>query len=338
LLTKQPEMKISNETKVGSLTAIAIVILILGFNFLKGRNLTDRNDKIFAEFPNVEGLQPSNPVFINGLQVGKVYAIQEKDKNLSGIIVTINLTKDINIPKNSVATLSSELLGSTSVKIRMGDSPEYIKDGETLQSAKTLGLEDKLRSTLDPTLQSVNKTLASLDVVLQNLNSVLDPHTKNNLQTIIANLTNSSKSLEKLLDHQSGMLAKTLTNVESVTGNLAKNNGKIDSTIDHLEKATRTLSNAKLDQAVASLQSTLTKLDATVDKMNSDKGSLGALLNDRKLYDELLQTNRSLTTLLDDFRVHPKRYVNISVFGKKDKSGPLTTPIYDSTSTKSGRP
>jgi len=329
-------MKISNETKVGSLTAIAIVILILGFNFLKGKNLSDRSDKIFAEFPNVEGLQVSNPVLINGLQVGKVYKMAEKDKNMTGIIVTISLNKDINIPKNSMATLSSELLGTTSVKIRLGSSTDYIQDGDTLHTEKTLGLADKLQSSLDPTLQSVNKTLASLDAVLQNLNTVLDPHTKNNLQTIIANLTTSSRSLEKLLDAETGMLAKTLSNTESITGNLAKNNDKINATVDHLEKATGKLANAKLDEAVASLQGTLSKLEATVDKMNSDKGSLGLLLNDRKLYDQLLQTNRSLTTLLDDFRVNPKRYVNISVFGRKDKKGPLTSPIYDSAA-KSGR-
>lgn len=325
-------MKISNETKVGSLTAIAIVILILGFNFLKGRNLSDRSDKIYAEFPNVEGLQVSNPIFINGLQIGKVYRMVEKDKNLSGVIVTISLSKDINIPKNSVATISSELLGTTSVKIRLGNSTDYIQDGDTLQTAKTLGLADKLQSSLDPTLASVNKTLASLDLVLQNLNSTLDPHTKNNLQSIIANLTNSSKSLEKLLDAQTGMLAKTLANAESVTGNFAKNNEKINTTVDNLEKATSKLANAKFDEAISSLQGTLTKLESAVDKVNSNQSSLGALLNDRKLYDQILQTNRSLTTLLDDLRMHPKRYVNISVFGKKDKKGPLLSPIYDSTS------
>lgn len=326
-------MKISNETKVGSLTAIAIVILILGFNFLKGKNLADRSDKIYAEFPAVDGLQVSNPIFINGLQVGKVYRMEEKDKNLSGVIVTISLTKDINIPKNSVATIGSELLGTTSVKIRLGSSADYIQDGDTLQTAKTLGLADKLQSSLDPTLASVNKTLGSLDLVLQNLNSVLDPHTKNNLQTIVANLTTSSKSLEKLLDAQTGMLAKTLSNTESVTGNLAKNNEKINTSIDNLEKATGKLANAKFDEAVASLQSTLSKLEATMVKVNSNQSSIGALLNDRKLYDQILQTNRSLTTLLDDLRMNPKRYVNISVFGRKDKKGPLMTPIYDSTST-----
>jgi phospholipid/cholesterol/gamma-HCH transport system substrate-binding protein len=326
-------MKISNETKVGSLTAIAIVILILGFNFLKGKNLADRSDKIYAEFPAVDGLQVSNPIFINGLQVGKVYGMVEKDKNLSAVIVTISLNKDINIPKSSVATISSELLGTTSIKIRLGNGGEFIQDGDTLQTAKTLGLADKLQSSLDPTLASVNKTLGSLDVVLQNLNSVLDPHTKNNLQSIVANLTTSSKSLEKLLDAQTGVLAKTLSNTESVTGNLAKNNDKINATVDNLEKATAKLANVKLDEAVASLQGTLTKLGAAVDKVTSNQSSIGALLNDRKLYDQLLQTNRSLTTLLDDLRTNPKRYVNISVFGRKDKKGPLASPIYDSTST-----
>jgi phospholipid/cholesterol/gamma-HCH transport system substrate-binding protein len=329
-------MKISNETKVGALTAIAIVILILGFNFLKGRNIADRSDKIYAEFPSVEGLQVSNPVFIKGLQVGKVYAMKEKDANLTGVIVTISLNKKVNIPKNSLAAIGSELLGTSSIKINMGNSTTYIQDGDTLSTMKTLGLADKLQSSLDPTLAKVNKTLESLDLVLHNLNSTLDPNTKNNLQSLIANLTNSSKSLEKLLDHQTGMLAKTLSNTEAVTGNLAKNNDKINATVDNLEKATGKLANAKFDEAVASLQSTMAKLEATVDKVNSNQSSLGALLNDRKLYDQILQTNRSLTTLLDDLRMHPKRYVNISVFGKKDKKGPLMSPIYDSTSTKQG--
>src|SRR5688500_6551568 len=103
-------MKISNETKVGALTAIAITVLILGFNFLKGKGPSGK--EIYTVFPNVEKLVVSNPVFINGLQVGKVTNLKERDKNISGIVVTISLTKDLNIPRNSVATLNSELLGT----------------------------------------------------------------------------------------------------------------------------------------------------------------------------------------------------------------------------------
>src|SRR2546430_4531270 len=108
-------MKISNETKVGALTAVAITVLILGFNFLKGKGISATSNKIYAVFHKVEGLAVSNAVFITGLKIGKVTDMLEKDKNLSGIIVTIKITKVINIPANSVATLSSELLGSTSV-------------------------------------------------------------------------------------------------------------------------------------------------------------------------------------------------------------------------------
>lgn len=320
-------MKISNETKVGALTAIAITLLILGFNFLKGKGLSPRNDTIYAVFPSVEGLLVSNPVFINGLQVGKVKELREKDKNLSGIIVAIDLAKDINIPRNSIATLSSELLSSTSVKIFLGNGTDYINDGDTLSTEKTLGIADKIQKSLDPAIDNVNKTLTSLDALLQKLNTVLDPNTRNNLQSIIANLTTSSKSLEQLLNTQTGMLAKSIGNMEKITGNLANNGGKIDSTLANLNTATSKLANANIEGAISSLQSTLTKLENAIAKIDSKDGTLGLLLNDRQLYDDIRKTNRSLNTLLDDFRVNPKRYVNISVFGKKDKKGPLMAPL-----------
>ena len=327
-------MKISNETKVGALTAIAITVLILGFNFLKGRNITERNDELFAVFKSVKGVGPANPVLINGLQVGKVSSLKEKDKNLSGIIVTINLSKEVNIPDNSVATISSDLLGTTSVEIILGNSPNFIKSGGTLQTTEYIGLIGEVKGALSPAIDNINKTLASLDVFIQKLNTIVDPNTKNNIQGIIANLTVTSKSLENLLNNQTGALAKTLGNLENFSGNLAKNNGKIDSTLTNLEKTTNMLANANIDQAVMSLKNTLSKLDNTISKIDSKDGTLGMLLNDRKLYDELHQTSRSLTILLDDFRTHPKRYVNISVFGKKEKGGALKAPLYDSTSVR----
>ena len=136
------------------------------------------------------------------------------------------------------------------------------------------------------------------------------------------------------MNNQSGALAKTLGNLEDFSGGLARNSGKIDSTLTNLEKTTKMLSNANIDQAVMSLKNTLFKLDNTIAKIDSKEGTLGMLLNDRKLYDELHQTSRSLTILLDDFRTHPKRYVNISVFGKKEKGGALKAPLHDSTSVK----
>ena len=330
-------MKISNETKIGALTAIAITVLILGFNYLKGRNITQRSDEVYAVFTSVKGVGPSNPVLINGLQVGKVLKLKEKDKDLSGIVVTINLMKDVNIPDNSIAAINSDLLGTTSLEIRKGNSTTYLKAGDTIQSVQTIGIVGEVKNVLAPAMDNINKTLGSLDLLIQKINTIVDPKTQNNLQSIIANLMASTKNLETLLNTQTGMLAKTLNNMESVTSNLAKNNGRIDSTLSNLELTTRNLSKAKIDEAITSMKTTLSKLDNTIEKMNSKNGTLGLLLNDRQLYDELHQTSRSLTTLLDDFRVNPKRYVNISVFGKKDKKGPLKAPLYDSTSKQGKR-
>lgn len=327
-------MKISNETKVGALTAIAIVILILGFNYLKGRNVTDRSDEIYAVFPSVKGVQKSNAVMINGLQVGKVTDLKEKDKNLSGIVVTITLTKNINIPKNSVVGISSELLSSTSLDIALGDATAYVQDGDTLNTVTSESLMAQITKSVNPAIDNATKTLASVDMLVRKLSAVVDTNTQMNIQTIVRNLAHTSRSLDLLMSAQNGVLLKSLNNVESITGNLAKNNEHISATMSNLDKTTAKLADANIEEVLQSLKTTMTKLQNTVDNVNSKNGTMGLLLNDRQLYDEIRQTNRSLTTLLDDLRVNPKRYVNISVFGKKQKQQPLMTPIYDSVSVK----
>src|SRR5688572_30474874 len=323
-------MKISNETKVGALTAIAITVLILGFNFLKGKDLTTSSVTLYTEFPNVKGLVPSNPVVINGLQVGKVTAMREKDKNMSGIIVTLDITKNINIPANSVAIMSSELLGSTAVEIHLGQGPQMVSSGDTIRAERGVGLAERFQGKLDPAIDNINKTVASLDELLQKFNTILDPNTRGNLQSIISNLAASTKSLERHLDPASGRLARSMDNVEKITATFARNSGKIDSTFNNLEKATGKFASADLEGAITSLKNNMDKLEQVIGKMQTKEGTLGALLNDRQLYDEIRKTNRSLNILLDDFRVSPKRYVNISVFGKKDKKGPLMAPVNDS--------
>ena len=318
-------MKISNETKVGALTAIAITVLILGFNFLKGKGSSGK--EVYAVFPNVDKLVVSNPVFINGLQVGKVTNLQEKDKNMSGIVVTISLTKDLNIPKNSVATLNSELLSNTAINVFLGNGTNYLGEGDTLRTERSLALTDRLQKSIDPAINNINKTLLSLDDVLQKLNTILDPNTRNNLQGIVANMAASSRSLDQLLNTQTGMLAKSINNMHTITAGFARNGPKIDSTLSNLQVTTDKLSKAKIAEAIESLQRTMSRLEAGIAKIDSKEGSLGLLLNDRKLYDEVRLTNRSLTILLDDLRVNPKRYINISLFGQKDKKGPLKAPL-----------
>lgn len=326
-------MKISNELKIGALTAIAIVILILGFNFLKGTDLTDRSDKLYAVFPSVKGLSLANPVLINGLNIGKVGNLKEIDKDMTGILVQINLQKDINIPRNSVVVINSSLMGSGSLEIIKGNSPALAQNGDTLGILEKEGVMDQLSTHLSPTLDNVNKALLALEELIQKTSGIVDESTQKNLRSIVANLEESTSSLNKLTDDQHGIIARSFANIEGLTGNLNDNNEKIANTLGNLEKATSQLAETDIIGLSESVQSTMQKLEETIAQVNSKDGSLGLLLNDTKLYEEIRQTNRSLTILLDDLRANPKRYVNISVFGRKDKTGPLTSPMYDTVIT-----
>lgn len=327
-------MKISNETKIGALTAIAIALLILGFNFLKGKDLFEHSKKIYAVFKSVEGLETSNSVKIKGLEVGSVYTISPVNKNVDGIVVAISMKKDVNIPKNSIAIIDAGLIGSADIIIKKGDSQDLINDGDTLTTQEKGNLLSEVQSNLSPVVSRLSSTLGSLDSLIRVIGGLFDPTVKNNFAAIIANLARSSASLQVILNEKTGALAHSMVHLDSFTNNLANNNQRITGTLDNLEKTTGKLANAKIDETLKSAQDAMTSLNNAVNKMNSTSGTLGLLLNDKKLYQNLESTTRSLNTLLDDLRVHPKRYVNISVFGRKDKSGPLSAPLSDSTNQK----
>ncbi|MDZ4070466.1 MAG: mammalian cell entry protein [Sediminibacterium sp.] len=333
-------MKISNETKVGALTAVAITLLILGFNFLKGKTLFKTGNIIYAKYTDTKGIMVSNGVFINGFQVGSVYDIENADKNLSAIVVAIKLKDNYNIPANSIASIKENPLGNASITIALGDAATYVKSGDTILTASNAGLLGDLMNKLGPVGDQIKATVGSLDAVLKNINTIFDPATKNNLQEVIANINKttaslvvSSASIQAMLNQQTGAITASMNNVNSFTKNLADNNDKVTRMLGNVEKTTENLSKADIDGTVAQLKNSIETLNTILGKMSSTDGSLGKLLNDKALYDNLTNTVRSANILMDDLRVHPKRYVNISVFGKKDKTGPLMAPL-DSTKAK----
>jgi phospholipid/cholesterol/gamma-HCH transport system substrate-binding protein len=328
-------MKIANETKIGVLAVVAVVALILGFNFLKGSSLFQHKKNLYAIFDNVEGMELSNAVQINGLTIGNVSAINESDKDLTrGIVVTITLKKDVHIPKNSIGVINSGIISAATIVIDKGDDTQFLNDGDTLLTKQKSNLFSQVQSSVNPVILKLGGTLTSLDSLIQVVGSLFDPRMKNNLGSIIANLAASTAQLQIMLNAQTGALAKSLKNVNDFTANLAKNNDHVTHTLENVDKTTANLAAAKIPETVESLQTTVNELKGVIGKVNSNNGSLGLLLNDKHLYQNLEGTTRSLNTLLDDFRVHPKRYVNISVFGRKDKSGPLTGPISDSAVSK----
>jgi phospholipid/cholesterol/gamma-HCH transport system substrate-binding protein len=284
---------------------------------------------------------PSNAVYVNGYQVGSVSELEAGNKNLTAILVTIKLSKDYNIPDNSVASINTNPLGSPSIEIALGNSTKYLKSEDTLKSAATTGLMGDITNKLGPVADQVTGTLHTLDSVLTNLNTVLDPRTKGNLQQVIGNLVHatagliySTSYLQKMLNPETGALAKSLNNVNSFTQTLASNNEKLSNTMSNIETATKNLSEADIDGVINNLKTSAGKLDSAMAMLNSTEGSLGAMINDKQLYKNLNSTIYSMNILADDLRAHPKRYVNISVFGRKNKGDFLTAPLQnDSTNT-----
>lgn len=328
-------MTISNETKVGSLTALAIVLLILGFNFLKGKSLTASNTRYYATFSNVQGLAQSNPVVINGVNVGNISKI-DGGEDYRQLIVTINMTEKVRIPADAVAQVNRDLLGTVQLEIKLGNAKTYLQAGDTIKSKVSGDFLGDAMKKLDPVLYSVNKAVLSLDSLVGNLNEVLDPASKQNLKGMLDNLNKttaglaaSSASLNVLLNTQTGTLAKTLDNVSAFTGNLKDNNAKLTQTMTNVASITDKFAKMDLQQTITSLNGTVSELKGAIGKINGKDGTLGLLLNDTKLYYNLNATSNKLNLLLDDLRLHPKRYVNVSVFGRKDKTGPLTVPLPD---------
>jgi phospholipid/cholesterol/gamma-HCH transport system substrate-binding protein len=328
-------MTISNETKVGALTAVAIVLLILGFNFLKGKNIGGKTMHYLAVFTDIQGLATSNPVVINGKQVGNINKT-DGGRDMRRIMVDINMTEDVVIPDDAVAIINKSLLGNVQLDIRLGNSSTYLKNNDTIRTIASDNILGDAMKKLDPVLYQVTNAVKSIDSLLGTVTSIFDPNSKKNIKGMLENLNKttaslavSSASLQGLLNAQTGALAKTLDNVSSFTGALKNNNEKLSQTMNNVAIATDKFSKLDFEKTLNNLNGTLTDLKGAVGKISSTDGTLGLLLNDTKIYNNLTSTSNKLNLLLDDLRVHPKRYVNISVFGKKDKSGPLLIPLAD---------
>jgi len=328
-------VKISNETKVGALVVVSIALLMLGLNFLKGKKLFSNATTFYGVYQNIQGLQNSNPILINGMQVGTVYNISPA-KDMKTITVEMNITKDINIPTNSVAFIKSNPLGTSSVEIILGNATTYLKNKDTMPTVAHAGLFSEVLTKVDPLLLDVRKAITTIDTLTGNVNSVIDPAAKNNIADMLHNLNKISEalltttaSLNILMNHQNGALAQTLKNANSITGNLAANNDKISNITSNLEKTSAKIAQLDIQSTFKTLDTAIHNFKDALNQLNNPNGTFGKLMNDPTLYQNLASTGNKLNLLLDDIRLHPKRYINISVFGKKQKNDPLLVPLPD---------
>ncbi len=306
-------MKLSKEVKTGILAIGAILLLIFGYSYLKGTNLLEKHREFFVKYQNVEGLAIAAPVTINGLTVGKVQDISFANQK-GGLIVKFSVEKDFDFSKNSIVRIySTGLIGGKSLGIfPQYDSSNIAKSGDTLAGDIEDGMLSAVTKALGPLEKKVSNTLATVDTLLLNVNDIVDTETRKNLKEAILNLNTTlnsfsgvSENLNNILSNNTSKLNSTFTNLDKTTGNLSR--------------LTDSLAQLETGKLVTDLQNVVDKMNAIVSGVDNGEGSIGKLLKDDKLYENLEGASRQLEQLLQDVKLNPKRYVHISVFGKKNK-------------------
>lgn len=317
-------MKLTREIKSGILAITTIVLFIWGYSFLKGKDLLDKYRTFYVQYDNVEGLSPSASVTINGLIVGKVTKIT-LDKNTGKLLVQLQLKTDFPISKTSTAVIYKPgFIDGKQIAIHpnFADKTECA-DGEFLIGSSELDLTESLKKQLLPLQSKFEKVVLNVDNLLTGVNNVLDQKGQQDLKKSLSELSQTmeqfhkaSSSINTILDTNKGQINGVVTNLNKVSSNFSK--------------ISDSLNKADLGKTVANLKNTLAKVDQIMGNIQEGKGTMGKLMTDEALYKNLEKTSKELELLLEDVRLHPTRYVNVSVFGKKDK--PYVAPVKDSVS------
>lgn len=329
-------MKISKEIKTGIIAIAAIGLLVAGVNFLKGNSFLGGDDIYYAYFPNTAGVTPATSVVVNGVVVGKVLDVKltgSKDLNKQ-VIMTFNIQDDnFKIPKGSdVKAGGIDLLTKGIIVYASQDiSKGYYKPGDKIQGIVSVDILGEVKAYADPLVAKVQTALGSLDKFINQVSSFWDTTATSELngsmkelQIAIRKLGNVAAEVEDLVASEKIKLSRIFSNVESITGNLEKSNAQITAILGNAKQLSDDLVSADFKGTIAEAKTTLTKFNQLLENANNGEGTLGKLLSDDELYNQLNKTNERLQNLVEDFEVHPERYIHFSVFGAKTKGVPLS--------------
>lgn len=299
-------MKLTKEIKIALVAIVGILVMYFGINFLKGMNLFSTNNAYYMTFDDIQGLGASTPIYADGYKVGTVDGLEYDYKENGPIKVKVDIIKDLRIPQGSKAEIVKDLMGNLQVNLLLANNPrERVEPGGIIPGAVNGGMMDKA-ANLVPV---VEKMLPKLDSILTSVNALLaDPAlaaSLHNVETITSNLTVSTRELNTLMVGLN----------KQVPGMIGKANGVLDNT----NRLTANLASLDVQGTLNKVNQTLESAHQFTEKLNSNQGSLGLLMNDTKLYDNLTSTMGHADSLVIDLKAHPKRYVHFSVFGRKDK-------------------
>lgn len=299
-------MKITKEIKIALVSILGIVVLFFGLQFLKGLSVFSSDNTMYVAFSDATGLSVSSPVYANGFRVGVVKALNYDYEPHGKIVAEVELNKEMRVPVGSRAELASDLLGNIKINLVLGEDPLHmIAEGDTIEGAAEVGIMSKVGEIMPLIIDIAPK----LDSIMTNLNLLLaDPALRNtlhNVEGMTGNLNATSQELKTL----SASLNREVPTM------MHKANGVLDNT----QQLTHNLSQIDVEAMNAKVNQTLANVEQMTQRLNSNEGTLGLLMRDKSLYNNLTATAASADSLLTDLKAHPKRYVHFSIFGKKDK-------------------
>jgi len=306
-------LKVTREAKTAILVISAILLFIWGYSFLKGRDLFNSYKTYYVVYDDVEGLSPSAPVTLNGLVVGKVNSIAFRDTIKGTLLIELQVKTDFPISKTSSATLYEPGLGLSGKQIAITPdlkNPTPAENGDYLKSELKPGMLAVVGDKLSPLQNKVEATVVTADSLLHNLSNVFDRKTQENLRIAIAEMSGTMREFNLAAHSLNGTISGNKNNIDATMGNLKRTSANFAAISDSINKA-------NLGQAVKKLEKSLANVDQIINDVQSGKGSLGKLLKDEAMYDNLTDASNELKELLADMKNNPKRYVHFSVFGKK---------------------
>lgn len=320
-------MNLSKEVKAAIIVVSGLIALVWGFNFLKGKNLFSKQRVFYSIYKQVDGLQNGNPIQINGFKVGQVGDIQFMDDGK--LIVKLVIDADVKIPKNSVAQIgSSDLLGSKNVVIILKNHMQLAESGDTLQAENQASMADELTKQIGPIKEKAENIMATVDSILTSIQYVFNKNTRNNLtnsfasiERTMSNLEHTTDALDTIMSSQQNRLKNIFINVESLTHNLKNNNEKISKIFSNFSVLSDSLVKSNVTSTVRNANKSLENLALIMDKINKGQGSMGMLINNDSLYNNLAASSADLDKLIIDIKENPKKYVHFSVFGGSKNKG-----------------
>jgi len=313
-------MTISKETKVGILALSTFVILYLGFNFLKGKDFFSPENKYIVVYDNVEGLTAANQVSLSGMKVGQVKTVELIEGNK--VKVTLSIRKDLPLPEGTQAILASDgLLGGKLVRLQMGKGSKLVENGGQLLPKSETGITDLLKEQALPLIHNLDSLTLSLRVVSKSFEATgasVNSLVRNSDRTV----TTLGASLNTTIAENKNNLAGITANMKALSGNLIETEKSLKPLIGKFSSIADSLNALKVSKALATTQQSLEGLQRIMAGIESGQGSVGKLLKDDSLYSNINRSLADLDKLLIDFRLAPKRYVNLSIFGKKTTPPP----------------